>query len=84
MMWLTSVLIYSLKKIISSFIYNLITTNLITTDKYPKYIPHITIAYVKKGMGKKFINDSTFNKLKEEVDVMHFSSYSGKMHIIKL
>lgn len=26
------------------------------SDEYPTYIPHITLAYVKKGAGKKYIN----------------------------
>jgi hypothetical protein len=27
------------------------------TDKYPEYHPHITLAYVKKGLGKKYTGD---------------------------
>jgi 2'-5' RNA ligase len=27
-------------------------------DKFPKYTPHVTIAYVKKGMGKKYVGES--------------------------
>lgn len=26
-------------------------------DKYPEYHPHLTLAYVKKGKGKKYINE---------------------------
>lgn len=33
----------------------IITDNYPCTDTYPDYHPHCTIAYVKKGMGKKYI-----------------------------
>jgi 2'-5' RNA ligase len=33
-------------------------------DEYPNYKPHITLAYVKKGTGKKFIkNSKTFSNV---------------------
>jgi len=36
--------------------------NLPHEDKYPDYIPHVTIAYVKKGCGKKYDGNFILNK----------------------
>ena len=38
------------------------TNNLPHEDKYPEYIPHATIAYVKKGCGKKYDGKFVLNK----------------------
>ena len=62
----------------------LIIKNTITTDKYPIYSPHVTIAYVKKGTGKKFLNDETFDKLTDEVNSVLFTSFNGNEYYINL
>jgi 2'-5' RNA ligase len=36
---------------------NKLTTQLPHTTDYPDYKPHMTIAYVKKGLGKKYVSD---------------------------
>ena len=62
----------------------LITRNVPTTDRYPVYSPHVTIAYIKKGSGKKFINDETFDKLTDEVGSALFTSLNGNEYYINL
>lgn len=58
----------------------LMTDNFEYTTDYPDYHPHMTIAYVKKGLGKKY------NSKKEKIDmsgtelVYSPSSESGKKH----
>ena len=54
-----------------------------TTD-YPKYHPHMTVAYLKKGMGKKYIEklDSTKKELKPMYII--YSHPSGKKTKINL
>ena len=46
------------------------------TNEYPEYIPHITIAYVKKGCGKKY-EDLTYNHSVENVDEVCYSMPNG-------
>lgn len=59
----------------------LLTENVKYTNKYPKYIPHVTIAYLKSGKGKKYIDDSTFEGTEFIVDNMVFSSSNGKKYV---
>ena len=62
----------------------LITRNVVSTDRYPIYSPHVTIAYIKKGIGKKFLNDETFDKLTDEASNALFTSINGKEYYINL
>jgi 2'-5' RNA ligase len=48
------------------------------TSKYPKYVPHCTIAYVKKGTGKNYINDDEFKSNTATINKLIFSSSNGK------
>lgn len=43
------------------------------TTNFPQYSPHCTIAYVKKGTGKKYIGNKEFDKVKIIVNNMLFS-----------
>lgn len=43
-------------------------------DEYPKYVPHVTIAYVKKGKGKAYVGNPTFKGIKAEFDEVQFCS----------
>ena len=61
-----------------------ISDNLKCTDTYPDYHPHMTIAYVKKGTGKKYINGSEFENKKIVFNEIEFSSKDGSKKIIKL
>lgn len=49
---------------------------------FNKYNPHITIAYVKKGKGKKYKGDSTFKDRKVIFNELTFSSHDGKCEYI--
>ena len=46
------------------------------TNEYPKYEPHITIAYVKKGFGKKY-EDLTYRHSVDNVDEVCYSMSNG-------
>lgn len=37
-----------------------ISQSIKSSNKFPVYLPHITIAYVKKGLGDQFLNDKYF------------------------
>lgn len=54
------------------------------TSDYPNYEPHATIAYVRKGKGDKFKNDSTFNKQEFIIDNILFSAKDRSKTMIKL
>jgi len=43
-------------------------------NSYPTYVPHITIAYVKKGHGDKVLGDDTFRGRTFKVDRVVFKS----------
>lgn len=47
------------------------------SDRYPEYNPHITISYVKKGRGKKYINPDYKHTVKNS-DKITYSHPSGK------
>ena len=64
-----------------------ITDNLKVTDTYPTYptyTPHATIAYVKKGEGKKYIGDKSFEGQEVKFDSLLFSGKDGKETVIPL
>ncbi len=52
------------------------------TSKFPKYLPHITIAYLKPGMGQKYIN-KTFNPLKLTPSRYKYSHADGSKEYFK-
>jgi 2'-5' RNA ligase len=54
------------------------------TDTYPEYHPHVTIAYVKKGMGRAHIGEDDFAGLDVPIDRLIFSSKMGRQTIIPL
>ena len=39
---------------------NLLVNHVEYENRYNEYIPHVTIAYVKKGMGKNYVGDNRF------------------------
>ncbi len=55
----------------------LISSSLKVTDTHPEYIPHITIAYLKPGLGKNYIRDSSMNGVKITTSMIVFSSLDG-------
>lgn len=54
------------------------------TSNYPKYTPHVTIAYVKKGRADKHLNSEEFAGKKFHIDEIVFSSKEGKKTEIRL
>lgn len=56
--------------------------NLVNTNRFTSYQPHVTIAYVKKGTGWKFSGDAAFNNRTFEAKEAIFSSKSSKRTII--
>ena len=61
-----------------------ISDNLKCTDTYPDYNPHMTIAYVKKGAGKKYIKNSDFENKKIVFNEIEFSNKNGNKEKIIL
>jgi len=61
-----------------------IADNLKVTDTYPDYKPHATIAYVKKGEGKKYIGDKSFEGKEVVFKSLTFSGKDGKLTEIPL
>ena len=49
-------------------------------NDYPDYKPHVTIAYVKPGMGKKFVGENKFKGMKFLFEVFLYSNGSRDSH----
>jgi len=54
------------------------------TDTHPKYAPHVTIAYVKPGVGQKYLGRSDFKGQKATADSIVFSAADGSRTDISL
>lgn len=54
------------------------------TMTYPKYSPHVTVAYVKKGRGHKYVGRTDLEGKTWVGDTVRFSRPSGKKTIISL
>ena len=65
-------------------LHRLLVSNFEFTDKYRKYDPHITIAYVKKEEGWKYYGNRTFFERSFTTEHMVFSSISGEKYEIPL
>lgn len=48
------------------------------SNSHPKYIPHVTVAYVKPGKGKKYIGRKDFVGKKFRAITVVYSSSNGK------
>lgn len=62
----------------------LIEDSLETTTKFPEYVPHLTLAYIKKGSCKDLVGNDTFKGTAWSVDEIQFCSRSGKQTSIAL
>jgi 2'-5' RNA ligase len=58
--------------------------NLDVVQIYPKYIPHVTIAYLNRNEGEKYRGIKDFQNEKFQVNNLVFSSKDGTKHEIKL
>ena len=54
------------------------------TQTYPDYKPHMTIAYIKKGKGKKYLDKIEVDKMELEFDTIKYSDSNYKKKTIKL
>jgi hypothetical protein len=61
-----------------------IASNLETTDTYPRYIPHACIAYLKPGLGAKYVGDDRFEWLTATVDSIVFSDQESEKTTLPL
>lgn len=61
-----------------------VSSNFKVTDTHPEYKPHITLAYVKPGLGAKYADNSTLEGEKILADEVTFFSRNGKQATIKL
>jgi 2'-5' RNA ligase len=61
-----------------------LSNNLPATDAYPSYIPHVTIAYVKKGKADKFVGEEVFKGETFSPAELIFSSKTGTRTKIKI
>jgi len=62
----------------------LISENLETTDTHPEYVPHLTLAYVKKGKGVNYVGNETFDGQTIAFDKIIFSDKNRNKTVIKL
>jgi len=62
----------------------IISDNMETVDTFPKYHPHVTLAYVKKGKGDHLINNSKFNGVVDMVEKVYFTNKHDEEYYIKL
>jgi len=53
-------------------------------NTFPTFQPHVTIAYLKKGMAKKYIGNDYFRGLTFSVDNIIFSSKANKKVTLKI
>lgn len=53
-------------------------------ETFKDYQPHATIAYVKKGEGKKYVGDKSLEGLEINVDAIDLTARDGSIHTIKL
>ena len=65
-------------------IHKLVEKNLDTKNDYPEYIPHLTLAYLKKGYADKYIGNKDFQGISTIADTLEFSSKDGSKTDIKL
>jgi 2'-5' RNA ligase len=64
--------------------YNKVLEKLPHTDEYPDYNPHLTIAYVKKGMGKEISERFDDVAVEIESNTIEYSMVDGTFKEIKL
>ena len=58
--------------------------NLEHTDTHPNYKPHLTIAYLQPGEGKKYKGDKRFNGLKWNFDTVYFGDKEDNITKIEI
>lgn len=54
------------------------------TDTHPRYNPHVTLAYVKPGRGKRYAGDDTLDGVTVTLSRLVFSDREGNRTVIRL
>ena len=62
---------------------SILVRNLDVVQNYPDYIPHVTIAYLKKDKGRDYVGCQKFSERKFEVNKLIFSSKNGNKYNIE-
>jgi len=62
----------------------ILSDNMEHSDKFDKYTPHATLAYIKKGCCKDLVNNDFFKDLEDEIDEIYFTSRTGEEYYIGL
>jgi hypothetical protein len=65
-------------------LYTLMADNIVHTNRYRRYNPHITIAFVKRGRGWKHYGNAYFSKRRFIANEMVFSTTEGERFQIQL
>lgn len=65
-------------------LHNRIKENIPCTLTHPDYVPHVTVAYMKKGTAAKYVGDERFLGRVVIIDRLFFSSRGGKKVYISL
>lgn len=53
-------------------------------DTHPEYKPHCTLAYVKKGQGRDYLNNTNFDGMTFKTDCFYFKGSDGSSKKIEL
>lgn len=67
-----------------SWLNKILTRDVETKETHPTYIPHITVAYVKPGLGQKYAGDARFEGMTTSIDTVIFSPAVGDPETIDL
>lgn len=65
-------------------LHEFISSNLKNNDKHPKYIPHVTIAYVKKDSCNHLIDNDDFSDVEFNISSVLFSNKDGDKNKIEI
>lgn len=66
------------------YLNHLLKNSIANTQNYPSYKPHVTIAYVKKGVCKEIPDKDAFDMITWTVETIVFSSKNGEKTPIRL
>lgn len=54
------------------------------TENFPEYVPHVTIAFVNKGMADHLVGDTTFEDIEVDLSTLDFSGKDGDVESFSL
>lgn len=62
----------------------LLRSRLCHTQTHPNYVPHVTVAYLRKGRGERYVGDKHFAGESFEASSVIFSASGGATTVIRL